>query len=147
MHATEDVAMLSRPDDARGLKALTDVQLIHRLDKALACRERDIAESRPSRAGLLLRGLPLRHPSVYMLVLLAVQMRDALRGAGLAVALAPAEQLAVWADDSRARMEGLDADIAILRMLDEMERRVRRGRRDNGGLLRPLEERATRRQT
>jgi hypothetical protein len=120
--------MLPGTVTSRGLKTLTDVQLVHHLNDALVRRERQIGISPPSRAARLLRALPFRHPLVYALVTLAEETREAARGAGLAVTLSSGNRLTLWAEGSRARLYGLDADIAILRMLDEMERRMRRRR-------------------
>jgi hypothetical protein len=114
--------MGSRTFATDDLRALTDGQLIHRLNGALIAREE--AHAAPSRAARLLRALRLRGPVLPMMIDLAVLIRDAAHGCLLAMALASPQRIAVWAERSRSRMEMLAVDIAILRMIREMERRI-----------------------
>lgn len=106
------------------LRQMTDVQLVHRINRAMADRETDMAACGPSRASRLLRWSRIRLWPWYAFVAIGVQTRDALHGGLLAVAMASQDRLSAWAERSQERMRGILADIAILRMLDEMERRV-----------------------
>jgi hypothetical protein len=117
-----EASMGSRTFATDDLRELTDVQLIHRLHVALAAREK--AATPASRAARLIRSLPRSQLVLPALVAVAVQMRDAAHGSALAMALASPERLIAWAEKSRARMDALLADIAILRMMREMQRRI-----------------------
>jgi hypothetical protein len=101
---------------------LTEIQLIHRLNNALLAREQTGLPV--SRATRFIRYLSVRHPMVLHGIAIAVELRDAMQGSLLAMSLASEERLVTWAIESRARMDALLADIAILRMMREMERRI-----------------------
>ncbi len=104
------------------LRQLTDVQLIHRVNDAMTAREAD--ETLPSRGSRLLRWSETRHPLWYGAVAFCTQLSYAFHGSVLAVFLASEARIAAWAERSQERMTTLLVDIAILTMLDEMERRV-----------------------
>jgi hypothetical protein len=124
---------MTRPTfDTSDLRRLTDVQLIHRVNDAIAAREIDAGTSIPSRAGLLLRHGLFRGRLGCACIAFAVQTRDLLHGGFLALRMANPARLAAWSQASDARMAAIIADIAILRMLGEMERRVAREARRAG---------------
>jgi hypothetical protein len=102
------------------LSTLTDVQLIHHVNNAVRARD---CEDRSSQACRLLRtpGLPRLS---YPMVLLTLQLNDALQGAWLALRLAAPDRLTAWAERSDRRMRAVIDDIAILGLLAELERRV-----------------------
>lgn len=116
--------MVPRPLTSRDLRSLTDVQLFHHLDHAIASREHALAATRPSRAARLLREWPFRNPAWHALLIAAAELRHALRGAWLAIRLESEPRLRAWAESSRQAMASLLADIAIAEMLAEMQRRV-----------------------
>jgi hypothetical protein len=118
--------MAFRTFGVQDMGRLTDVQLIHKLDAAIAAREADAASPGRSRAERLLRFIPPRAPWLASLVLAAVQVRDGVEGAWLAVRVASTRRLSAWASASEARLAALDADIRIMALLGEMERRVAR---------------------
>jgi hypothetical protein len=114
--------MRSRTFATDDLRQLTDVQLTHRVNDAMTAREADATP--PSRGSILLRRAEVRHPLWYGSVAFTAQLWHALHGSLLAVTLASEARLGRWAERSQKRMTTLLVDIAILTMLDEMERRV-----------------------
>jgi hypothetical protein len=121
--------MGSRTYATDDLRLLTDVQLVHRMNNALNAREVASATVAPSRPSRLIRAFPLMNPALLSLVLLAVQIRDAIQGGFLAISLAPSVRLVAWAELGERRVEALQCDIAIVRMMREMRRRVGLGDR------------------
>jgi hypothetical protein len=107
------------------IRRLTEVQLIHRLNDALAARAASALALPASRAHRLFRALPASAFRLQPLMVLALAARDACAGAWLAATLAASDRVAAWAGASDARMRGLAEDAAIMRLLAEMERRVR----------------------
>jgi hypothetical protein len=118
--------MTPRSLSARDLRSLTDVQLFHHLDDAIASREGVRNAIPPSRAARLLREWPIRHPIWHALLIAALEAQHGLRGAWLAIRLESEPRLEAWARSSHQRMADLLADIAMAEMLTEMQRRVRK---------------------